>query len=246
MPSLMNPITALMDRIYLRKMEIVELHGIKIPLDSSVISPTVEKHIRNGQYEAREASKLQEIIVEGERVLELGAGIGFLACLILKNPRTEAYLGVEAHPELPKFIQKVFRINHVAGRILNAAVTSEINQDCIDFYVRKDFWISSDMPGIEGANQADTDKPIKVKCRTLNQLIKQFRPSLIICDIEGGELGLFDQADLQDVSKVYLELHEDVIGVAGIARVHETLAKQEFYPVGSKSADNEVMLFSRS
>lgn len=236
------------DRFYFRNINTVELRGIKIPMDGSIISSEVSKYILDGSYEAREASGIQEIITEGERVLELGSGIGFLSSLILKNPKVEAFLGVEAHPRLPRFIKRLFRLNGVDGKILNVAVTSDQSPKTIDYYVRKDFWVSSILPvwSVPSAQDSSHEELVKVKCLSLDHLIRDFRPSLIVCDIEGSELDLFRAADLSSVSKVYLELHPEVIGFEGIKKLHKIFARQGLQPRKSKTPGDGVVLFARS
>jgi len=220
--------------------EIIELRGIKIPLDRSIISPTVERAMLNGEYEASEASNIGTIIGNNERVLELGVGVGFLSCLILKNPLVEAYLGLEAHPALPKLIRQVFELNGVEGEIREGVVTADSTEEFVEFYLRDDYWVSSKMPC---AQDSDT-RPIKVKCLNLSELIREFRPTLIVCDTEGSELELFTGTDLGGVSKVYLEVHEEVIGPEGIAELCSHFEQSGLSPVPSESK-GDVLFFAR-
>ncbi len=51
--------------------------------------------------------------------------------------------------------------------------------------------------------------------RSFNAEVESFRPTMVICDIEGGELDLFMHANLSGVKKVYMEIHQRVLGRGG-------------------------------
>ena len=69
-------------------------------------------------------------------------------------------------------------------------------------------------------------------------------PTLLVVDIEGGELGLFDGVKLTTVRKVLIEIHEKIIGGVGVKAVFDFFSAQDFYydPLGS---EGRVVLFRR-
>ena len=75
-------------------------------------------------------------------------------------------------------------------------------------------------------------------------LLRREAITLVICDVEGAETALFGRADLSGVDRVYLELHDHITGIAGIARVFGDLAAQglAYDPRGSSG---QVVLFRR-
>ncbi len=102
--------------------EIVELQGVRIAIDPAIMSDKIQRQIRNGKYERGEARNLPEIIEPGERLLELGGGIGFLSALAALQRRAEVIVVIEANPELIPVIRETHRLNGVTAQVLNAAV----------------------------------------------------------------------------------------------------------------------------
>ena len=97
----------------------VECHGVTIPLDTPlarrVITPAILTAILSGRYEANEARFLPEIVEPGDRVLEIGAGIGVISTLLARLPEVAHIVAVEANPRLIPMIREVHALNGVSG-----------------------------------------------------------------------------------------------------------------------------------
>lgn len=212
------------DNVTLESGEIANLGGVRIPLDMPILSEAILRSIRSGQYEYEEQRQLPGIIQPGERVLELGVGIGFIASMILRHQNTEAYLGFEANPDLLPCIREVFELNEVDGEVRNQVLVHEPGITHLDFYKRPNFWASSLSPEPWGY-----DSKVPIAARQLNEVIADFKPTLIVCDIEGGELDVFRQADLHGVKRIYLEIHQKVLGRQGIKELFDTLGAKNFH-----------------
>ena len=78
------------------------------------------------------------------------------------------------------------------------------------FYLRQDFWMGSLMPGPNPYVGA-----IEVPTRNLNALLRDEAIDLIVCDVEGAETMLFEDADLAGVDRIFVELHDHVTGLRG-------------------------------
>src|SRR6516225_2047600 len=85
--------------------EFYDNHGVLLPVLPDVFSEPVIATIKNGVYEAHEATELDTLIEPGEIVLEIGAGCGFISTCCAKNPHTSAVFCVEANPELIHVIE---------------------------------------------------------------------------------------------------------------------------------------------
>ncbi|MBP1848525.1 FkbM family methyltransferase [Rhizobium petrolearium] len=206
--------------------EYVEHLGVKIAVPEAAVSDTVLRFLKEGRYESREGKILDKIIDDGERVLELGAGLGFISTIAARNKKTEAVRAYEANPALASVIAATHRLNSVdnvdvrTGVLLRGSSANEM-----PFYVRNDFWGSS-LSKKEGEKNA---KEVMVPVFDLADVIYDFRPTMIVCDIEGGEVGLFDGMPMPPVKKILLELHQPVIGPAGVKSVFDCLSKSGFY-----------------
>lgn len=206
-------------------METVEHFGVKLPLDPEIISPLIANLIRKGTYEDREANQIGKLIQPGERILEIGGGIGFISALCAKSPNTQAVRVFEANPNLLPFINGVYALNGVQNaEAFNAILTNDPATPSLDFYLREDFWGSSVFPAAGRYTSA-----VSVPTRSFRQEIQDFKPSLIICDIEGGELDLFRDADLTGVRRVVVEVHQAVIGGHGIKAIFDAFSALNFH-----------------
>lgn len=206
-------------------MESVEHFGITIPLDTEIMSPKIVSAIVSGKYEHKEAGELARLIKPGDRILELGGGIGFISALSARNPNTEAIKVFEANPGLIGYIERLHEINGITNAAVEHAVLLNApGKRTAEFYLRPDFWASSLSPTPFGYKSV-----VNVPVKSFNAEIESFGPTLIICDIEGGELDLFLNANLSGVSRVYLEIHQGVIGRMGIKQLFDAFSARNFH-----------------
>ena len=78
-------------------------------------------------------------------------------------------------------------------------------------------------------------------------LLDSLKPTVIVCDIEGGEDGLFDATDLSSVRHIVIELHPKSYGEEGAARVLSVLAARGLVPEdGLAQKRGGVVVLSRS
>lgn len=205
-------------------MEIVVHCGVIIPIDPAVISPNIADRIRSGHYEHKEARQIAKMVEPGERILEIGGGIGFTSTLCSRNVNTEAVRVFEANPSLIPYIEEVHILNKVHNaEVFNAVLANDTTPSTADFYLRTDFWASSLSPEPDGYASS-----VSVPTRDFSREIQEFRPSLIICDIEGGELDLFKSADLTGVRRVFLELHPKLVGKRGLKSLFDYFSARNF------------------
>lgn len=206
--------------------EYVEHLGIKIPVPEEAVSDTVLKFLKEGRYESREGKVLSQIIEEGERILELGGGLGFISTIAAKNQKTVAVLTYEANPALGDVIALTHQLNGVTGvEVRTGVLVREARQQSVPFYVRRDFWGSS----LSKKDGETGVKEVMVPVHELSWVVGEFKPTMIVCDIEGGEAALFDGRALPGVNKVLVELHQPVIGPAGMKAVFEGFSESGFY-----------------
>lgn len=213
--------------------------GVKLPIDPAIMSGNIRSAITSGSYEHQEAKEIGRLIQEGERVLEIGGGIGFMSTLIARNGLTARVRVIEANPDLIPFIERVHKLNEVADvEVINAVLSNDMSNPTLPFYLRKDFWASSLSPQPFGFIRT-----VDVPVRSFNSEIETFKPTLIVCDIEGGELDLFMNANLTGVKKVYMEIHQKVLGRGGIKRLFDALSARNFH-YDQHHSRGSVVLFS--
>jgi FkbM family methyltransferase len=212
--------------------------GIKIPLIEGIISPKIVEKIKIGRYETNEAIQLGKIIEKGEVILEIGGGIGFISSISALNPNTRSVEIFEANPNLRPMIESLHALNGISNVTVNTGVLMHnVSSATVPFYVHPDFWASSLSPGAGDRIKVD------VPAFSFNAVIERIRPTLIICDIEGGELDLFEHANLKGVQKVLIEIHQNVVGRAGIKRLFDIFSARNFH-YDEHHSSGSVILFS--
>lgn len=221
--------------------EVIETQGISVPFDPRIITPKIERPMRRGRYEGGECAALRRILRPGDRVLELGAGLGLCSTVAAQAEGVEAVVAIEANPELLPLIRETHRLNGVEGKVdLRNGVATPTGGGEIPFYVRPDFWASSMEAGSRGYARVEVLPAIG-----LDALLAEVRPTVIVCDIEGGELGLFDKADLSGVRHLVLELHPKVYGTDGMSRIVCALAVQGLHSATDNKSESSVQVFER-
>ena len=215
--------------------------GIQVPFDPQIITPDIERPMRNQRYEAGEAAGLRQALRPGDRVLELGSGIGFCSTIAALVPGVEKVVTVEANPELLPMIRETHRINqttHVDLR--NGVVVAGSGQAKVPFYLRRSFWASS-----MSAGPQLYESMVELPTYGLDDLLHEVRPTVLVCDIEGGEFGLFDKADLSSLRHLTIEFHPRVYGTEGMTQIQTVLAAKGFYPVDVARPGAKVRQFVR-
>ena len=215
----------------------LETEGVLIPYDPSIITPAIKHAIESGYFEAEEAAQLPHIVEPDDVVLDIGAGIGFISTLISR--RAERVISVEANPDLMPYMGALHSLNGVHNATRLNVVLGDVEAGMAAFYQRKDFWMGS---LAKGPNPYRSE--VKVPYMALNALLKREAVSLIVCDIEGAEAFLFGNADLRGVDRVYLELHDHITGLKGVASVFEAMAARGF-TYDPRYSSGAIVLFRR-
>jgi FkbM family methyltransferase len=217
----------------------LEVAGVVIPADPRVITPAIRRAMREGRFETEESSQIPEIVRPGDRVLEIGAGIGFISTLLARERRVSRVIAVEANPALLGYMSRLHACNRVRKvRRVNAVLTNEPVAS-VTFYVRRDFWMGSLMP-----DPNPYVHTVEVPTLNLDALLRNEGIDLIVCDVEGSEATLFERADLSGVDRIFLELHDHLTGLSGVSRLFATLAGQGFV-YDPRHSVGSVVLFRR-
>lgn len=184
------------------------------------------------RYERAEADLATKYIRPEHRVLEIGAGVGFLACHNRRNLGVRDYAIVEANPRLIDLIAKNLELNGAADvPLINAAVAPA--DGTISFTLSDEFWASS--------TAHDDGEMIEVEAQTIASLRNRlsFSPDTLIIDIEGGEIGL-PVEHFEGFSRIVMETHPQIVGATPNEAMLDRFAKAGF--VLRDENDNVVFL----
>jgi len=204
--------------------EMLKIEGVRIPYEPSIITPKIARSIKKGRYENDEVTGTPKFIKPDDRVIELGAGIGFISSFISTALGVKNVMCIEADPNLCSFIKTVHKENGITtAEVRNVVALNDAGTPGMaDFYVREPFWTSS------LDDEDEYVKSVKVPTVHLSSLIKEFNANTLIVDIEGGERDLFSPLDLSGIDKVFLEIHTRKIKRIGIKMCFDALSECGF------------------
>ncbi len=206
--------------------------GVKVPA-SPFLNETRIRRMNAGRYEGEEITGALAVVQPGDRVLELGAGLGVVGAVIAKNAMPDAVLSFEANPNLIPHIEALHRLNSLEDvmEVRHQVVTAGPDQpDTITFHLRTSYLGSS---LIQHEHRRTT--PVEVPTVPYNDVINAFQPDVLIMDIEGGELDLLRHANLRGIRAIVLEFHPDVYGKSGTRECKKILQKCMFKKNEDKS-----------
>ncbi|MEP2716996.1 FkbM family methyltransferase [Pseudophaeobacter sp.] len=207
--------------------KMLKCRGMRFPLDREILPRRIRLLLREGAYEAKEASAVRKLVKAEDVVMELGAGIGFMSTLVATKTPAKSVHSFEANPQLMPYIARV----HAENGVTNAHVTNAVLGDkdgTAPFYIRKNFLASSLDPMEDAADCTQVEVPT----RDVNAVIKELQPTVLICDIEGAEADLLPKMNLSGLRAVVIETHPQWIGKEGMQKVFRCLdaAGLVFFP----------------
>ncbi|WP_136443141.1 FkbM family methyltransferase [Pacificoceanicola onchidii] len=203
----------------------VECKGVRVP-PSPFLTETRIRRIAEARYEGEEIAGALSVIGPSDRVLELGAGLGIVGAVIARNARPEAVLSFEANPDLIPHIKALHALNALEDRIelRNRVLLSSPNRpEAVTFYLRNSFLGSSLID-----QDARQTRPVSVPTESFDTVRRAFRPTVLVMDIEGGELDLLKHADLSGIRAVVIEFHPNAYGIDGAKTCKDILREQGF------------------
>jgi len=197
----------------------IKSRGLKFPKDGTYLTGKVRGLLRAGDYERDLTAAALKATREGDTVLDLGCGLGFVSGMIAKRRNIKEIHGFDGNATLLTYAEAMLATNGISNVTLTAGVLGK-RKSSVPFYVRAPFAASSLTP-IEGEEAEE----VKVEMQNIKTVLSAIKPTVIICDIEGGEAELLDGVTLKDVRQVVVKLHPGPIGHAGIRTVFDAMSK---------------------
>jgi FkbM family methyltransferase len=222
---------------------VASCHGIEVPF-APHLGPNMIRALQKGSYERREIEAAMAVIEPGARILELGAGSGFVGAAIARNCAPEAILAFEANPNLMPHIKRLYEVNGLQDviNVRHQIVWSETpTPDTITFHVRGNFLGS----GITVVKNPEKATPVEVPVVAYSELRETFPHDVIVMDIEGAEREFLESADLTGVKTVIFETHRDIYGRDGMKACRRALDRAGFL-VDSENCQGGVHVWRRA
>ena len=194
--------------------------GVTVPRDPAVMTPKLRRMLRLNRYEVKECDAALRCVRQGDTVVELGGGIGYVSTLIAKKRDVAAVHSFEANPHLIAFHKQMHEANGVTSVTTHNAILAARKGKPQPFYVREDFTASSLEPEITGKPVASVEE---VEVRGLNATMTELKPDVLICDIEGAEAELLPHLKYTGLRAAVIELHPQWIGADGVRAVFDAM-----------------------
>lgn len=182
-------------------MTLYHLNGVELALPEALATPEIAAKLADGSYEATEAQAALRCVRPGFRVLELGAGIGYVTTLCARASAPADVLSVEANPDLIPVIEANLARNGCAGvSLFHGAVTGHAEEgETAAFHVAAGYTASR--LGARAGQQ------VEVPLIGFHDLLRAHRPHVVLMDVEGAEARFFDRPWACPLRFCAMELH---------------------------------------
>ncbi len=219
-------------------MPIFEISGVTLDLPEEILSPDLINWLSSGRYELQEARAIGEFVRPDDVVMEIGAGIGFVSILAAQIVGGASVIAVEANPELLPIMANNFALNHVAGvALLNFAVVAGGGPRAT-LHLNRAFWASTTL------TSRMSKVSVEVPAVSLEAISAKWKPTVLVCDVEGSEKDFFQAPLPTCIRLIILELHPTKYSEQALETILARLAAIGFGYVFFDTPD-DVVCFAR-
>lgn len=198
------------------------VHGIHVPIQKEEVSPVIWRALQSEEFEAKEAMIVRDLLVPGDKVLELGTGLGIITSVMANTPSVRIW-SFDANPNIVALARRVLKANNFRDVEVDQGIFTS-GEPCTEtFFIRKDFWMSSLIE-----EQGPYESTIQIETKNLDHFVRNQKINVLVMDIEGAEEQLLSCASLTGVDRVFLELHDHLYGLRGIRSIFTTMSKLGF------------------
>ncbi len=196
------------------------LADVRLTTDTGLVPRSLATAIFKGTYELAERRLVTRALRPGDRVLEIGTGLGFVSLLCARIAGADNVLSYEANPALEPIIRANHALNNMTPTLRMKAVTRDGAP--VTFH-QNDNVVSSSI--LERGLEA---KKIEVPSDAFDAALAEHRPDVIVMDIEGGEMDVLADTALNGVRALVIELHPHIVGEEATAALLSSLAERGF------------------
>ncbi|MGJ5617626.1 FkbM family methyltransferase [Sulfitobacter sp. MF3-043] len=220
-----------------KKRKSINYRGLTVPLGGDHIDRRIFDQLTWSGYEVPEIDGLLGLVSPGDRILELGVGIGIVSSLAAKKFPDVTIRSYEANPALIDPIRDLHGRNGVTSIDLRNAVlvNGEVKDSHRDFFIHESFAASSLVEPI-----GEVKSVVSVPTVSFQSVLSEFSPDVLVLDIEGGEEELLSNVDLKGIRVLVIELHPKVILRQGIKKIYDSCVAANLYPRHDLSTGNVV------
>jgi FkbM family methyltransferase len=202
--------------------------GVDVPASPFLNDGRIAR-INAAKYEGQEIAGALQLVRPGDRVLELGAGIGIVGAVAAKNRAPARVVSFEANPNLIPHIRALYTANGLNDRIEvrnQVLVSAPDRPETLPFHIHNSYLGSS----LDG-NPDRARETVDIATADFDAVRREVRPDVLLMDIEGGELAILQHANLDGLRGIVIEFHPKAYEVAGMRACKDILRAAGFAPV---------------
>lgn len=184
----------------------VTLDGLTISCDPSLVPRSVATALIKGSYEAPERQLVADAIRPGDRVVEIGTGVGLVSLLCNRLAGPGNVLSFEANAALEPVIRANFNLNEMTPRLRLKAVTADGAP--VTFF-RNENIVSSSV-----FDRGLAAERVTVESEPINSVLEEERATVLVIDVEGAEVGLLAARGMDRLREIIVETHPHIVGDA--------------------------------
>ena len=186
-----------------------------------MIPKFVRSAIFKGTYETHELKLIEKILLRGDRVLEIGTGVGVVSAAATKLCGEGMVFSYEANERLESVIRCNYELNGWSPNLVMKAVTS----DGRDIQLYRDENIVSSSLYDRGLELEEN----LVKSVALPEVFESVQPDVLIMDVEGAEDELLPLKCVSSVREIVVEMHPHIIGQDKVDMLSNRLINNGFH-----------------
>jgi len=162
-----------------------DVHGIKLRVPGKAMNAELRKALESENYEWNERLAITRHVTPEDRVLDIGAGVGFISSIAAQVVGGDRVVAVEASPVLQEVLRSNLDENGArATRLVHAAVVPDTHEEgSVTFAVTGAFWASA-LAGHAPGHATE----VTVPAVQLSTLLEEHQPSIVVMDVEGAEV----------------------------------------------------------
>lgn len=181
----------------------ITLSGIRLTADPADVPKDIRKLLYRKEYEFQELQFVREALRPGERVLEAGAGIGFIGIACARICGVGNILSYEPNPAMKPVIEKNFALNGLRPNLRNKVLDTKEGE--VEFFCDEGVLSSSLIDRRHGC-------ATRVRADAIADVVATFDPHVLVMDVEGAETDLLRVCSLRNIGKMIIEMHPHVVG----------------------------------
>ncbi|WP_299153949.1 FkbM family methyltransferase [uncultured Tateyamaria sp.] len=168
----------------------------------------IQQALEKGTYEWREIAMIDRHVRSDDRVVELGSCLGATSLFLYDRVGADGLIVFEADPRNLEMAQHNFELNGKCVRVENAILWSGPERpETVSFGSNENPSSSSLL------DRSGNEKIFDVPTRDFETVLRDHKATVIVLDIEGGEIDLFNNSgDLSGVRVIVMEAHERIVG----------------------------------